>query len=306
MEQINNVAVIGMGPSGIAASIYLARSNMHPVCFEEKEIGGKLNLMKEIENYPGYIGSGKGLAEDFRKQVEHFQIEVRKESVRSITRNEDGTFLIKTDKDQYLFKAVIIATGIREKPFAVPGSDAYFGNGLSRCAECDAPFHKNKPVAVVGNSEEAVKDTIYLASICSPVYLINEEEGYKADEKDVKELASLGNVIVKEGYKIVDSQGRMRLQGITIENKEGKKENLEVEGLFIFTGATPMADFLGYMDILDEKGNIKVNEHMQTSVPGLFSCGDVRNSVMRQVVTAVNDGGIAAVSARNYLHSLSK
>lgn len=305
-ETVRPVAIAGMGPAGIAASIYLARSNVFPVCFEEKEIGGKLRVLKEIENYPGYMGEGRILADDFEKQVEHFHVEVKKESVRSIAQNPDGTFTLKTDKETYLFQAVIIATGIREKPFKVPGSEKYFENGLSRCAECDAPFHKGKPVAIIGNSEEALKDTLYLASLCEPVYLLNEGSSFNANESLVKEVLSNPKVIYKEGVAVVSSDGKRRLESLTLKHKDGSEETIGVEGFFLFLGATPMADFLGYMDVLDEKGNIKVDEHMRTSVPGLFAVGDVRNSVLRQVITAVSDGGVAAVSARSYLTSLAK
>jgi thioredoxin reductase (NADPH) len=305
-DNIRPAAIVGMGPAGIAASIYLARSNVFPVCFEEKEIGGKLRVMKEIENYPGYFGEAKGLADDFEKQVEHFHIEVKKESVRSVAQNADGTFTLKTDKDSYIFQTVIIATGIREKPFKVPGSEAYFENGISRCAECDAPFHKNKPVAIIGNSSEAMKDTLYLASLCNPVYLLNEGSSFSADPALVKEVLTNPKVIYKENVKVVSSEGKRRLESLTLKHVDGKEEKIAVEGFFLFLGATPMADFLGYMDVLDEKGNIRVDDHMRTSVPGLFAVGDVRNAVLRQVVTAVSDGGVAAVSARSYLTSLHK
>ena len=305
--ELNKVAIIGMGPSGITAAIYLKRSGITPICFEQNDIGGKLNILKEIENYPGYIGDGKGLSEKFIEQIKHFDIDVKKEAVQSINKNPDNTFTIKTDAGSYLFQAVIIATGIREKPFKVPGSEAYFENGISRCAECDANFHKNRPVAVIGNSQEAIKDTIYLASICSPVYLINSTSEYKANQEEVEKLKALNNVTIYNPYKIVGSSGQRLISKLVIENVETKEQKtLDVEGLFIFLGATPMTEFLGYMDILDEKGNIAVDEHMKTRVDGLFAIGDIRNAVLRQVITAVSDGGVAAVSARNYLNSLKK
>ncbi|MCI2068133.1 MAG: FAD-dependent oxidoreductase [Bacilli bacterium] len=302
-NEINKVAIIGMGPSGIAAAIYLKRSNISPICFEENEIGGKLNIIHEIENYPGFIGDGKDLAVKFTEQVKHFEIDIRKESVRSISKNDDGNFDLKTDKSAYRFQAVIIAAGIRNKPFKVPGSDAYFENGLSRCAECDAPFHKNKPVAVIGNTSEALKDTEYLSSICNPVYLINPNETFQASEKEMTSLHSLKNVMVFSSSEIVASSGARRLEHLVIKNKvSGEEKTLDVEGLFIFLGSTPMSEFLGYMDVLDEKGQIKVDEHMRTPVEGLFAVGDVRNAVLRQVITAVSDGGVGAVSCRAYLH----
>jgi thioredoxin reductase (NADPH) len=306
-RKIYPVGIIGMGPSGIAAAIYLKRSNISPLCFEQSQVGGKLNIIKEIENYPGFMGEGKELAEKLQKQAAHFEIEIRSESVRSVTQNEDGTFTLKTDRAEYLFQAVIITAGIRDKPFAVKGSETYMENGLSRCAECDAPFHKGKPVAVIGSTSEALKDSVYLASVCSPVYLINPSGQFAASEAEVKNFSSLPNAQIVAPFEIESSQGQRHLEKLNLLNKAtGERKTLDVEALFIFLGSTPMSEFLGYMDVLDEKGQIKTDEHMATSVPGLFAAGDVRATPLRQVITAVSDGGIAAVSCRGYLSQLKK
>jgi thioredoxin reductase (NADPH) len=309
MENENKfkAAVIGMGPSGVAAAIYLKRSGIDPLCFETGEVGGKLNKIAEIENYPGFVGSGIELAQKMQDQVKHFEIKVKKEEVRSITQEDDGSFTIKTSLDSYHVLACIICAGIREKPFTVKGSETYHEGGISRCAECDAPFHKNKPVALIGDSNEAIKDATYLATVCKPVYLICPREQLQADPEEVKKFASNPDVKIFAPYQIKDSSGTRHIEKLTIENLTTKENlTLDVDALFIFLGATPMSEFLNYMDVLDDKGNIKTDEHMKTSVPGLFAAGDISNTVLRQVITAVADGGVAAVSCRSYLHSLEE
>lgn len=307
-NKVEEAAIIGMGPAGCSAAIYLKRSNITPFCFEQGEVGGKLNEIKEIENYPSFVGRGSELSQKFKDQIAYFKIPVIKESVRSVTRDfEDNFFIVKTDKSSYKFKAVIIASGIMNKPYEVKGSKAYNGNGISRCAECDAPFHKGKPVAVIGNSSEAVKDALYLASLCHPVYLINPEEGFTASSEEVEAFKKIEGTEIFSDSEVKMTYGEKKLSSAIIVNKKTQKEEtIQIEGLFIFLGATPLSEFLGYMDVSDEKGQIKTDDHMRTSEAGLFACGDDRNGVIRQVISAVNDGGIAAISARGYLSKLGK
>lgn len=305
MENINKVAIVGMGPSGLSAAIYLKRSGIDPVCFEKKEIGGKLNIIKEIENYPSFLGTGEELKEQFSRQADFFKLNIVHQNVLSIL-EEDGIFSIRTDGGTYNFQSVIIASGIREKPLDVPDSDSYSGNGISRCAECDGPFYKGKTVAVLGNSSFALKDASYLASIDGKVIFISQDKLPDSLDKDKKEYLSHPNAEILEGYKIVGSKGTKHMDSLELESLAGEKKNVETEALFILLGATPITEFLGYMDILDDKGNIFTDSNMETRQKGLFAVGDIRNTPLRQVVSACSDGAIAAVGCRRYLLGLKK
>ncbi len=306
MEQtINKVAIVGMGPSGISAAIYLKRSGIDPICFEKGEVGGKLNIIHEIENYPGFLGTGKELSEDFSKQVSHFNINVVHENVLSIM-EEEGYFSIRTDAGTYKFLSVIIASGIREKPFDVPNSDTYGNNGISRCAECDGAFYKGKTVAVIGNSTFSLKDASYLASIDGQVIFISEKE-LPLLSKEKESFLSNKNASILEDYKIISTSGTNHIEKIKlVSNKTKEEKEIEVSALFILLGSTPISEFLGYMDILDSNGNIKTDNKMQTEVKGIFAIGDIHNTPLRQVVSAASDGAIAAISCRQYLLSLKK
>jgi len=307
-EELNDVAIIGMGPAGITAAIYLVRSNISPICFEPGKIGGKLHQVKEIENYTAFLGTGVELAKEMEKQVDHFDLDVRKERVISVNPNEDKTYTIVTDNKEYKFRSVIIANGMKEKPFEVKGSNKYFGNGISRCAECDAAFHKGRPVAVIGDSNKAYKEATYLAGIVGKVFLINQNDEAKADKEAVEEFNSMENTETIKGYKIADSDGEHHLQKLTLVSKddETKTIDLEADALFIFIGATPIYEFLGYMDIVNGSGFINVDEAKRTKNDGVFAAGDCSDTKLRQVVTATSDGALAAINCATYLRKLKK
>lgn len=301
-NKMYQVAIIGMGPSGITASIYLKRSGIDILCLDKDGVGGELNKIDEIENYPSYIGSGKGLVELFEKQLEHFDIQVNKQQVLSINQEYDGTFLIRTLGENFKAKSCIICSGIKQRPFNVPNSNSYNNLGISRCAECDAPFSKNKPVAVLASTSSGAKEALYLASLCSKVYFINPEEKISGDQKIIDELNFTSNIEVFNSTSIVSTSGTKKIETISLSNNQ----SYDINALFLFIGASPITEFLGYMDVTNKFGQIITDEKMQTKVPGLFACGDARINYLKQVVTACSDGAIAAVSCRNYLKNGSK
>lgn len=301
-NKVYDAAIIGMGPAGISASIYLKRGGISPLCFEMGEVGGTLNKLEKIENYPSFIGSGKELASLMKKQLEHFDINVIKQQVVSINDNFDGTYLIRTVGSTYLVKGVIVASGIKQNPITIPGANKYNQSGISRCAECDGPFSKNKPVAVFSSNSNGAKEAMYLATICSSVYFINPEQDITGDQDIVNKLKQLPNVKIFNNTKIKDTNGSRKIEKVILSSGE----ELDINALFIFIGATPITEFLGYMDITDKFGQIKTDEKMQTSQKGIFACGDDRLTLLRQVISAVSDGGIAAVSLRNYLRNNGK
>lgn len=299
MEKKCDCLVVGLGPAGVSACIYLKRSSVDVLGIDKGEIGGKLNSIKEIENYPSYIGSGEELAKKMKDQIDELNVPYIRGKVSTINQEDDG-FLVMTSEGDIKAKSVIVSSGILEKPYKVIGSDSYFGNGISRCAECDAAFYKNKPVGVYIEDEHGVKEAIYLSDIVESVYLVVKAD-YSSFSADIREkVAQKNNISVYSDCEIIDSKGARHIEQIVLSNGE----TLKVDGLFLFIGASPISDFLGYLDVIDAKGFIKVDQNMKTSVPGFFAAGDISNTNLRQVVSAVSDGAKAAISARAYLKTL--
>ena len=173
--QINDVCVIGMGPAGVTAAIYLKRFGFEPICFEPMMVGGKVNVTYEIQNYPGFMGMGPELAMKLEEQVKFNEIKIVRKSVKKVEK-VDSVYKVVAGQEEYYFKAVIIATGLKEKEYKVPGEDKYQARGISRCAVCDGPLYRNKPVAVLGGGNSAVEECAYLATICSKVTLIHRRD----------------------------------------------------------------------------------------------------------------------------------
>ena len=275
--QINDVCVIGMGPAGVTAAIYLKRFGFEPICFEPMMVGGKVNVTYEIQNYPGFMGMGPELAMKLEEQVKFNEIKIVRKSVKKVEK-VDSVYKVVAGQEEYYFKAVIIATGLKEKEYKVPGEDKYQARGISRCAVCDGPLYRNKPVAVLGGGNSAVEECAYLATICSKVTLIHRRDEFRADEQLVNNLKKYQNIDIVTPYVIIDS-----------------------EALFVYVGANPVTDFIDVKDILDERGQIITNENMETKSQGLFAAGDDRQTRLRQVATAVSDGAKAAYSVKEYL-----
>lgn len=303
---IEDIAIIGGGPAGVSAAIYLKRYGYEPVMFEKGLLGGKLNYITEIDNFAGFLGTGQELAANLTRQIADYQIKVINSNVISIQKDGDE-FRLEAESGSYRFKAIIVTAGLREKAYEVPGSRAFEQRGISRCALCDGPLYRKKDVAVLGSGNAAVEETIYLASICNRVYLINPEEEFHADARLLGEVENLENVEIKKGYDLVGSRGERALDELALEHRSSKaQERIAVRALFIYIGSTPTTAFLPFPEIISPAGFIKTDELMNTLIPGLFAAGDVRTTKLRQVSTAVSDGAIAATSVRDYLKKLKK
>lgn len=290
------VAVIGLGPGGVAASIYLKRYGRTPVCFEKENVGGKVNLTDKIENYPGYRkGSGPELARTREEQRNDFSIPVNYEEVKELTLNEDGTFHLKTDYSEQDFYYVILANGLKPRPFPLEGEDMFKKRGISTCAICDGPFYKGKEVIVIGGGNSAFQEAIYLASICSKVSLVAHHEKLKAEEGLVNHFTSLSNAKLYVPYEPRSVDGDTSFKSLTMKNNNTSEERiLKGDGLFLFVGDKPQTDFIRINQIKDERGYIVTDSLRETSVRHLFAIGDCRNTPLRQVTRAVSDGSLAA------------
>ncbi|MCH3966521.1 MAG: FAD-dependent oxidoreductase [Bacilli bacterium] len=293
------VAVIGLGPSGVTASIYLKRFGMTPVPFEREQVGGQVDKTEQIENYPGFpIIKGPELGQEFEKHLAKFSIEPIYTEVSKITLMEDGNFHVEYGLGKSRdFHYVILASGLSPTDFHIPGEDAYQGRGFSRCAICDGPFYKGKEVAVIGAGNSAFEEASYLASLCSHVTLIARRTQFRAAKASVDRFTAFPNTTLLAPYDIVGSAGTKKVESLTLKNKEnGEEKTVPVSGVFLYVGEKAETSLLRIPGLTDEKGYLVTDENMETKAKNLYATGDIRVKNLRQVATAVNDGAIAATA----------
>ena len=296
------VIVIGAGPSGITACIYLKRAGFDPYLIESSMPGGKISSTFKVDNYPGFDSiSGADLAFKMMDQLQKNEIEIHFETVLEVKKKEELVY-IKTDSEEYQTEAVIIATGTKEKKLNIPGEEEYFHKGISFCAVCDGGFFKNKPMAIIGGGNSALEEALYLENIAKPLYLIHRRKEFRGDQILIDELEKNENVKILTPYIPLRFIGEDKLTSLVIENVETKEQlTIEVNAAFEYVGASANTSFIKDKEILDEKGYIIVNSKMETAVKGIYAAGDVTVKELRQIVTASNDGAIAAINVSSYL-----
>lgn len=309
-----DLAIIGGGPAGLSAGLYATRGGLqNVVMFEKGEPGGQITGSSEIENYPGQKNPGES-GFDFMStwwaQCSHFGLVHKWANVTQISKNSDGSFDIKLDGGEVQkAKAVIVCTGSTPKRAGFTGEDEFFGRGVSTCATCDGFFYKNKEVAVLGGGDTALEEAIYLANICSKVYLIHRRDEFRAAPVTVAKAKAnakiefITNATIKEVYG--DAKG---LNGVLLNTKDGERD-LKVPGIFTFVGLNVNNEILkqddgSFLCEMDKNSQVLVNLKMQTNVPGLFAAGDLRTDAPKQVVSAAGDGAVAALSALSYIENL--
>ena len=301
-----DLVIIGGGPAGLTAGLYAARAGIKAVLVEKVTTGGQILLTDCIENYPGFPEglSGFDLIGRMTSQVKKFNLKIEKGNVVSLGLSETLKKIQLEDKT-ITTRSIIIATGASPKKLGVPGEDIFFGKGISVCATCDAPFYKDKIVIAVGGGDTAVQESLFLTKFVKKVYLVHRRNQLRAT-KILQERAFSNNKIEFVWDSVVTSinGGLTNVDNITIENVKTKDStNMVVDGCFIWVGINPNINFLTNGLKLDEHGFIITNTAMETSVPGVFAAGDVRNTIVRQVATAVGDAATATVSAERYLES---
>ena len=292
---MEDIVIIGGGPAGLSAALYASRAGAKVIVIESGAPGGKLNLTAHIENYPGVKKKmGPELAYGMYEQSLSFGASLKMTEVKQIIDLGDYKKVI-TSKEEIETKAVIIATGTKERKMGLPLEDEMTGQGISYCAVCDGPFFKGKEVAVVGGGNSAIEESLYLASIVERVHVIMRRDVFRADDYLVKQ--ALDNEKITFHFKkkphvlIIEDN---KLKGLELEDSvTGEIEPLEVQGIFPFIGLNPVTDFVKDLGITNDQGYIKVDENMETSIKNIFAIGDVREKTLRQVVTAANDGAIA-------------
>ena len=301
MEE-RELVIIGGGPAGMAAALYGRRAGLDVLVLEKGNCGGQILITSEIENYLGFKHiSGPDIANAFRDHAEHFGAEIRRTVVKEVV-SQDGKHTVVTRDGDIRAKAVIVATGAAFRRLGAPGEKEFTGAGVSYCAVCDGAFYQDEVVAVIGGGNTAVEEACYLTQFASKVYVVHRRDEFRADRL-VCDRAACNAKIVPVWDSVLESvNGSDLVEGITIKNvKTGELSDLEVAGVFVFVGTLPITECLGDMCERMDGGWIKTDERMATSVPGIFAAGDVRNTPLRQVLTAASDGAIAAMSAYHWI-----
>lgn len=302
---VYDVAVIGAGPAGLTAALYAARARLSTVVVEKMFPGGQAALTDIIENYPGFTEgiSGIQLADAMKRQAERFGAEFTNGDVERIEKNDD-LFTVFLKGESIKAKTVILAAGAQPRKLGVKGEKEFTGRGISYCATCDGAFYKDKPIAVVGGGDTAIQEALYLTRFASEIYVIHRRDQLRAT-KVLQERAFKNEKIKFVWDSVVkEIKGEGTVDEVVVENvKTGKLDSLRVDGIFIAIGYIPNTDFVKDLVQLNEQGYVITDAYMATNVPGIFAAGDMRQKDLRQVVTAVSDGAIAAVEAGKYLES---
>lgn len=300
MKQNNKIydsIIIGAGPAGLSAAIYLKRANIDVLVIEKGAYGGKVNYTAVIDNYLGAEKAfGPDLAFKFYNHAIENDVEIVSDDIINVTK-KDQLFVIQSDDEEYLAKTIIVASGTTDKKLDLVNANKFEHHGISYCAVCDGPLYKNKDVAVLGGGNSALEEALYLTNITSKVYLIHRRNEFRGDKKVIEQIENNPKIILKLSLNIEELIGDKSLEQIKLNNGEV----INVSALFPYIGQIPNTQFLSFKNLCNENGYIIVNNNMDTNVPGLFAAGDVTNQKLKQVVTATSDGAIAATSVIEYL-----
>jgi len=315
-SEVRNVIVIGSGPAGLTACIYAARANLKPLCIEGFNAGGlipggQLMFTTDVENYPGFPDkvTGQELMQRFRDQAERQGTEIETADVTKVDLSQP-TFKIWIGDapEPILSKTIIIATGARANYLGLPNEDRLKNKGVSACAVCDGALFRGEPVAVVGGGDTAMEEASYLAGLCPSVTLVHRRDDFRASKAMQDRVLSNPKIQVLYSHEISDVHdvAQDRVTAIEVEDRKSKsRRTIPTSALFVAIGHTPMSELFVGQVALHPNGYIKtVPGKTETSVPGVFACGDVQDWIYRQAVTAAGTGCMAALEAERYLGSL--
>ena len=304
MDRQFDLIIIGSGPAGMAAAIYAGRAGLSCAMIEGEAPGGKLVKTYEIANYPGIKEiNGAELAMQMYEHSTAYNCESLFDRVLKV---EDGEMkkVICESGTTYLAKAVIVATGTKERLLNIPNEKELTGKGVSYCAVCDGAFYRNKTVTVIGGGNSALEEALYLTQFVSKLYIVIRRDVFRADSVVVDKVENNEKIeIIRKAVPVRINEKDGKVGSIVLRNVDTNEEyEVETSGIFPYIGADPCTEMLEGLDVLDAHGYLLVKDDMSTSVPGIYGAGDCCNKVLRQVVTAVNDGAIAAQSVFHYLH----
>ncbi|RYL95781.1 thioredoxin-disulfide reductase [Sporolactobacillus sp. THM7-4] len=305
-EKIYDVIIAGAGPAGMTAAVYASRANMQTLMIERGIPGGQMANTEAVENYPGFESIlGPELSNKMFEHAKKFGAEYAYGDIKEIKDGKDYKTVVCGNKE-YKAVTVIVATGAEYRKLGVPGEKELAGRGVSYCAVCDGAFFKEKKLAVIGGGDSAVEEGVYLTRFASSVTIIHRRDKLRA-QKILQDRAfnneKVGFIWDTVCTKINEKDGKVG--SLTLRNKKtGEETEFPVDGVFIYVGMNPLSKAVANLGITDENGYIVTDEKMETSVPGIFAAGDVRQKELRQIVTATGDGSIAAESAQKYVEKM--
>lgn len=306
-------AIIGGGPAGLTAGLYTTRGGLENVTMFEKGMpGGQITSSSEIENYPGVSGevSGMELMESWPKQCQKFGLKHDMIEITRVSKDGDIFKIHKGDGEIEEAHSVIICTGSSPKRAGFKGEEEFLGKGVSTCATCDGFFYKGKEVAVIGGGDTALEEALYLAKLCSKVYIIHRRDTFRAAPNTVERIKKTENIELVLNTTPDEVYGdNMGVNGIKVKNKNGEIRDIEVPGVFTFVGNNVNNQVLkqeddSFLCDVNEYGEVIVDISMKTSVAGLFAAGDMRIAAPKQVVSAAGDGAVAALQAISFVDEL--
>ncbi len=294
-----DLVIIGAGPSGIAASLYAARNRLNFVTLS-KDVGGLTNIIPKIDTYLGmHYVSGFDLILKFQDHLKDYKVNLKTEAVKEV-KKKGRMFIVKTDKNEYETKVIIIASGRKFKKLHIKGEKEFEGKGLSHCAACDGPLFKGKTVAIIGGGKSGLLATLFMSSIAKKIYLIEIKPHLGGIEHWREAVKKMKNVEIMTNTKTLEILGDKFVNGIKVQ-QDRKKHALHVEGVFVEIGYEPNTDFVKGFVKLNKRNEIIANKQNETNVKGIFATGDVTDIWEKQVVVAVGEGAKALLSAYVYL-----
>ena len=297
MNNVYDLIIVGAGPAGLSAALYAKRGNLKTLIIEKSTPGGTLVSIAHLDNYPGYNGKdGATLAFTMYEQVTNLNVDFVFEEVKDVLLNGDIK-IVKTDANEYECKNIIVATGTTYQNLRVGNEKKYIGKGISYCAVCDGKLFTDKVIVTVGSSDHAIDETIYLSQFASKIYMLVDKD--ISDNSKYDELIKTNKVEIISNAKITKLFGENVLEAVEVKINE-EKVTLNVSGIFPLIGSLPSNSFLSKYPIFASSGYMKVDNHYQSEIDGIFGVGDVVDKELRQVVTACNDGAIAAQYIATY------
>jgi len=309
-EIIYEAIIVGGGPAGLTACIYLSRARMNTLLIEKALPGGQAILTEIIENYPGFpFGiAGPELMQKMEEQAVRFGLKIEYAEVVEVKikeDKEDKVKIVKTNNQEYKTLTIVLASGAEAQKLGVPGEEELRGRGVSYCATCDAPFFKDQKIVVVGGGDTAIEEALYLTKFVREATIIHRRDRLRATKILQERVFSNKKINFAWDSVVTKILGKEKVEGVLVQNKKtGKEKVISCQGVFVFVGNIPNSKFLKELVKLDKRGYILTDDNMMTSQEGIYACGDVRKKILRQVVTACGEGATAAFAAQKYIEEL--
>lgn len=304
--QRENVIIIGSGPAGLTAALYTARANLNPLVIAGDQIGGQVSITSEVENYPGFPEGllGPDLVQKFQTQAERFGTRIEYDLVTEVDFSSGPPFTVKTASKTYEAWSVIITAGASPRRLGVPGEEEYIGRGVSYCGTCDGFFFRGKKVVVVGGGDSALEEGIFLTKFVTEAQVLHRRDELRASAILQKRARNNPKISFTWDTVVEEIGGGDTVQYVKVRNvKTGAQDTVKTDGVFIFIGHYPNTGFLGGQLRMDDHGYLITDDHMMTSVPGVFAAGEIQDPVWRQVATSVGQGTMAAMACTRWLEA---